>query len=93
MNPWKINLSENEHLTPSPDPEKLAKIKFLPKPNAYFTSAYSALATLEKEKQDLAVATKVTSNSYFILTPKTNTLQDFSTPPNSSPTTSQLIYN
>lgn len=65
------NLSENEHLTLYPDPENFAKIRFLPKPNAHFSWAYSALAALEKEKQDFAVATKVTPDSYFILIPKT----------------------
>ena len=55
----------------SPDFDNFKQMKFVLKPNTDFPTAYSALVALEQEKKDLAVATKVTQRSTFLLTPKT----------------------
>ena len=64
--------ASKEGITPHPthDFSKFAAMKFELRPNEVFSSVYSALDALEKDFPTLMVATKVTAESTFILTPK-----------------------
>lgn len=68
-----MDFSQNEstETSPSPNFEDFKQMKFVLKPNTDFPTGYSALVALEQEKKDLAVATKVTQRTTFILTPET----------------------
>lgn len=71
------DLTDTTDSSTPPDFQDFAKMKFLWRSNFDFRTVYSALVTLEEDFPQLAVATKITPGSSFVLTLLTETSARF----------------